>query len=257
MLHLSTGSKANRSFNYANLFFFPKDSSNSPLKQRPITVSNTDNRVLANVIRRTITPAVCAILNKTQKAFIPGSSIDDNINYFNKLFYQRLHNGNDYHLLLHDFEKAYDSISRSYLMALLQKIGIPDWILLVIRTFFRQNIAFPILKSPHDVKITMTNGLKQGCPLSPLFFIIALDPLLEQLRRSDVCDERAFCDDLGIGSTTLADIAQTIPLIEKFNQASGARTNNRKVFLVSSRSVQPTELKEAGFPKRWIHDSSH
>ena len=28
LLHLSTGSKANRSFNYANLFFFPKDSSN-------------------------------------------------------------------------------------------------------------------------------------------------------------------------------------------------------------------------------------
>jgi hypothetical protein len=56
MLVLASGKRTNRSFNFTNLFFFPKDSSNLPNHLRPISVSNTDNRLMANVIRKLITP---------------------------------------------------------------------------------------------------------------------------------------------------------------------------------------------------------
>ena len=98
ILHLSSSKKANRSFNFSNLFFFPKDSTNTLPRLRPISVGNTDNRLVANVIRRSISPAVCKILTKTQKAFVPGASIDDNILHFNEQFYGRLKKGEDYHI---------------------------------------------------------------------------------------------------------------------------------------------------------------
>ena len=70
--HLSANNKPNKSFNYANLFFLPKDDSHLPHAVRPITVVNTDNRLMANVVRMGITPALLTILHKAQKAFVPG-----------------------------------------------------------------------------------------------------------------------------------------------------------------------------------------
>jgi hypothetical protein len=97
----------------------------------------------------------------------------------------------------------------------------------------------------------MRNGLKQGCPLSPILFNLALDPLLTQLRSAGLAEERAYCDDIAIGSTRLSKIAETLPYIDHFNQASGAQTNLEKVALVSTRLVDPLELEDAGFTDAW------
>jgi hypothetical protein len=169
ILSLAAGRRANKSFNYSSLFFFPKDSSNLPSHLRPISVSNTDNRLIANVIRKAIAPAITDILDPAQKAFIAEASIDDNIAFFNQLFADnQADDRKNTFAFFHDFKKAYDSISREYIMTLLQQIGMPDWVLRLIAVLFVDNVAFPIVGSAHDTTIIMNNGLKQGCPLSPL-----------------------------------------------------------------------------------------
>ena len=57
ILLLSTGRQPNRSFNYTNLFLFLKDNSHKANRTRQISVSNTDNRIVANVVRKLISPA--------------------------------------------------------------------------------------------------------------------------------------------------------------------------------------------------------
>ena len=254
ILHLSSTKKANRSFNYANLFFFPKDSSNTLPKLRPISVGNTDNRLIANVLRRCISPALCAILTDTQKAFVPGATIDDNILHFNDNFYGNLREGKDYHILLHDYQKAYDSVSRDYLFALLERIGLPQWVVNILHVRFTNNKAFPILKTTHGVKLGMGNGLKQGCPLSPLLFNLALDPLLARLRKAALSDERAYCDDLALGSSQLDSIAQTLPLIDAFNEVSGGVSNLNKIYTRYS-NLRKFELKKIAslFNQTWVN----
>ena len=79
-------SKVNRSFNYTNLFFFPKDESGRTDRTRPISVSNTDNRIVANAIRKLISPSLENILEKSQTAFMPGKLIEDPIHAFNEKF---------------------------------------------------------------------------------------------------------------------------------------------------------------------------
>jgi hypothetical protein len=192
------------------MFFFPKDLSYTAARTRPIAVSNTDNRIIANVVRRAITPAILSILSPNQTAFNPQTSIDDNIYYLNHAFYSALEEGKQYKVLFHDFKGAYDSVSRRYLFALLHRIGIPAFFLSLIEVLFQKNVAFPIMRDRHNVKITMNNGLKQGCPLSPIFFLLVLDPLITHLD-SLQGDARAFCDDVAIGFTDLPTI---LPLPE-------------------------------------------
>ena len=74
-LHVAWCHRANKSFNYTNIFFFPKDSTFTPGRQRPISVGNTDNRIIASVTRKKITPAILDILSRGQTAFNPSRTI--------------------------------------------------------------------------------------------------------------------------------------------------------------------------------------
>jgi hypothetical protein len=50
----------------------------------------------------------------------PGAPIDENVAFFNERFYAAAESNQNYHLLLHDFEKAFDRTSRHYLLPLLR-----------------------------------------------------------------------------------------------------------------------------------------
>ena len=132
ILHLSLGKKANRSFNFSNLHFFPKDSTNLPSCLRPISVGNTDNRLIANILRACIAPSILGILDPGQHAFVPGVSIDDNIRALNAFFNRPPTEGLDGGSLFHDFKKAYDSTSRAYLLNILKRIGMPMWVISLV-----------------------------------------------------------------------------------------------------------------------------
>ena len=213
----------NRSFNFVNMFFFPKDNSNTPPNLRPIAVSNTDNRLIASILHTLISPAILKLLDPAQLAR-PGAPIDENVAFFKERFYAAVESKQDYHLLLHDFEKAFDRTSRHHLLALLRHIGAPSWVINLLVTLFENVVALPILAGPHSTRIQMTNGLKQGCPLSPLLFCLALDPLISAIAKCHI-DVRAYVDDIACGSPAIAPLALALPHFDRFNAASGSATS--------------------------------
>ena len=70
-----------------------------------------------------------------------------------------------------------------FVLSLLHRIGTPTWTIYIFSALYANVVAFPILKNKHDVTIGMENGLRQGCPLSPLLFNLSIDPLLTNLSR--------------------------------------------------------------------------
>ena len=237
---LSKGGRRNKTLNYTNIFFFPKDNTSRAEKTRPISVSNTDNRIIANVVRRVITPAIVDILDTSQSAFMPGRRIEDNIEAFNMAFYTALENNETYSILFHDFSKAYDSMSRDYLFTLLRQIDIPAHLITLIEALYEDVIAHPILTDPHSITIAMPNGLKQGCPLSPILFNLALDPLLTRLAELDTADRQGYCDDIGIGSSEwLITFPNALDMISEFNTATNMTSNMLKTFIITTETSPP------------------
>ena len=245
---LAKGGRPNRTFNYSNLFFFPKDSSMTTSKLRPISVGNCDNRLLSSLLNKLITPSLLKLINPAQVAFRPGQQIDACFSFFNERFHGMLENNRPYHILFHDFEKAYDRLSREYLSALLAKIGAPPWVRLMINSLLSNITASPILHSPHPTVIRMLNGLKQGCPLSPILFNLALDPLLTSLPAE--LDTRAYADDVACGSTSFKTIRQALSLFDRFSTASGLSTSHAKTGMVSTTLRQQADLARL-LPLNW------
>ena len=79
-----------------------------------------------------------------------------------------------------DMEAAFPSISHQYLWHVLDKMGLPpNWIRAL--TFFYQDSSHFL--QHEGSKIFMFNvqsGVRQGCPLSPVLFALALDPFIRK-----------------------------------------------------------------------------
>ena len=61
-------------FNHGFLFLLPKKDTGLVSDTRPISVTNTDNRLLASTVARAIMPAVTALLDPAQRGFLAGIS---------------------------------------------------------------------------------------------------------------------------------------------------------------------------------------
>ena len=236
--------------NFSNLFFIPKAATPTADTVRPISVSNTDTRLIANITRDVITVPINQMISKLQGAFRKDTSIDDNIISMNTHFYTTSPSHPQKLMFVHDFQKAYDSISRLYLLELMYRVGFPQSTMNVIIALFENNVGIPMLADAHGTKVQMKNGLRQGCPLSPILFNLAMDPLLSKLELlPERFLSRAYCDDLAFcfAASDWPLLIEALREIETFNAASGSKSNVKKTVILSSTD---SDLPDC-LPQEW------
>ena len=124
-----------------------------------------------------------------------------------------------------------------------------SWVINLLVTLFENAVALPILAGHHNTRIQMTNGLKQGCPLSPLLFCLALDPLISAITKCHI-DVRAYVDDIACGSPAIAPFALALPHFDRFNAASGSATSHTKSGLIATGSLDQAQLS-LDLPPNW------
>src|SRR6056300_707962 len=268
--HIMEGGDPGQDFNISDIFFLFKDGSHKPKRTRPISASNTNNRIIANVVRKKLEAPIHEILEKTQSGFVRTSSIEENVRFFNQKFYSSLYTrfspehpmpgvryrykskGRtkwwtaddappvegppvDYHSVFIDFATAFPSTSRKFVIALLRHVGVPEKYVSLVHALFFNNCAVPAVGAKTDVRIPMVDGLKQGCPLSPLFFILCLDPLMYHLAQLPDVDERAFADDVALGSHEFDSFYPAFCAIDAWSAVSGCKVNVEKTKVVSTQ----------------------
>ena len=259
---LAAGGAPKNDFNDSTLFFLPKDGTGLPPAHRPIAASNTDNRIIANVVRRKLESAVYSILDRSQTGFVRGRKIEEHIHFFNRKFYNALYSryrddlpapgldypddastnvpregGTDYYILFLDFAKAYDSVSRRFLFCLLEHVGIPGYYLNIIRALFHDVKAWPSLPGKANMHIRMPDGLKQGCPLSCLLFILAIDPLVSVLGRVPNTDPADFADDVAVGTVDPVNLVPALLHVDAWSRVSRCKPNVKKTKLLSTSAA--------------------
>ena len=100
---------------------------------------------------------------------------------------------------------------RLHLFALLEHIGLPLPYLTAIRKLYHNNQHHVLVKGQLFPSITIHSGVRQGCPLSPTLFALAIDPLLYSIETSlPSLTIRAFADDTAV---VVSDYVVSIPVL--------------------------------------------
>ena len=94
--------------------------------------------------------------------------------------------------------------------------------------------------SPTDF-ITSRTEVQQGCPISPLLFLIVFDLLLVSLNKNYPLEKLSnFMDNLGLLLKKADTINLLTPTFQKYEKATGALLNYSKCFVLTTQMYKPS-----------------
>jgi hypothetical protein len=96
-----------------------------PSNYRPITLLNSDYKILAKAMANRVAPALADVVHPTQTAFVPGRWIGENILAHLDELDVLSSTPAPSALVFTDFSKAYDTLDRGWLRRCLTTLGLP------------------------------------------------------------------------------------------------------------------------------------
>ena len=135
-----------------------------------------------------------------------------------------------------DATKAFDKVSFTKLFALLLKRDIPAIILRVVLDLYTRQSVAASWNGCTSNPFSVTNGVRQGGVLSPIFFNVYMDELIDKLKMNDVGRHigrqftGAFCyaDDLTLLSPTIRGLQKMLNVCDDFANEYSVKFNARK-----------------------------
>lgn len=213
---------------------------------RPLTMLNTLYKLLTKLLANRLKVVLPQLISPQQTGFVPGRNILDNIAlaWMTKDFIN--HNKIPALFLQIDFEKAFDRIEHSYLWAVLEKLGLGGKFLELTKALATDASSKAHVNGLFTDDIQVTRGVRQGCPLSPLIFALATQPLMDhlqhlldtqlegiQISETLTVSYRLFADDLGIFiPATQTAFQQILAALATYETASGSKINLRKTTII-------------------------
>lgn len=93
------------------------------------------------------------------------------------MLHEATQSGEEYVLLKLDVIKAFDRLEWGFLLAVLDKCGLSGMLSNFIKAGFANASSKIMLNGRPTESVRLSRSVRQGCPLSPLLFIIAFDAL--------------------------------------------------------------------------------
>ena len=232
-----------------------------PSNYRPITVLNTDYRVLAKLLANRCMLHIPRLISREQCAFLKGRNIGDSIMLLQLLPHQlaaQKHKGALVAFL--DFKKAYDSVNREFLRHVMLAMGVGDrfvrWVMLLLSS---DTTACAVLNGFKSDKMRFEAGVRQGCPLAPLLYLFVGEALLRFMKaQPDLgivvagsrCMAAQYADDVDPVLKGAEQVPVLVSTMDIFAQASNQHLNvaKSKLLPVGDPPVLPLPAVIAGIP---------
>ncbi|WVZ55170.1 hypothetical protein U9M48_005869 [Paspalum notatum var. saurae] len=167
-----------------------------------------------------------------------------------------------------DIAKAFDSVRRDYLLEVLQRMGFGvrwrAWVSILLKSA----TSSVLLNGVRGNSFQHGRGLRQGDPLSPLLFILAIDPLQKMF---NFASQQGILSPIGhraarlrvslyADDAALDEVQAAQQILAVFSEASGLTTNINKcaVYPICCESVslddimQPFPCQIKSFPCTYI-----
>lgn len=153
---------------------------------RPVSLLNTDVKILAKVLALRLEHVTPTIISPDQTGFIKKRFSFSNVRrLFNILYGPAPPDSTNTEVILSlDAEKAFDRVEWDYLFETLKRFCFGPKFITWIKVLYSFPVAAVRTNNNLSTYFELHRGTRQGCPLSPLLFALAIEPLALALRQN-------------------------------------------------------------------------
>jgi hypothetical protein len=234
-----------------------------PRNWRPISLTS----VLYRVIMARVTTCLfhlhekVGLVSPNQKGFVPGTpGCLEHALRANSILLDAVRSKRSLFVLTVDLKDAFGSIPHELIRSILAKINLPRSLVSFIGDLY-ENTSTKISKGGElTSEIEILKGVRQGCPLSPLIFDLAIDAAIRRLAErnkedgywrligdENVCEVvQAYADDLILFSESREGMEKIIEALSEFLTYARIQVNPAKceAFYIAGRGAEEEDPPE-------------
>ena len=206
---------------------------------RPISLLNVDFKLLSKLLALRLDSILPSVISSDQTGFIRNRHSFSNLRRLFNTIYNVSTSKTQEALISLDAEKAFDRVEWNYLFFTLEKFGFGNQFISWVKLLYASPQASIRTNDVQSDYFHLHRSTRQGCPLSPLLFAIAIEPLAIKLhshpnisgilRNNMELKVSLYADDLLLYVSDLPiSVPAVLTTLKAFGQISGYKLNLNK-----------------------------
>jgi hypothetical protein len=203
---------------------------------RPLQLLDYDYRLLAKVLANRLLQVAGDVIDPAQCAFLQQRQIGDSVRLLQMLPALLAAENNTAIAAFIDFRKAYDTVSREFLCAAADTLGVGSGFVRWMKVLLTDTRSCAVVNGFQSAFYVCEGGVRQGCPLAPLMYLFAGQALLCHLRKRgvgiDLAGERfvatQYADDVEPLLPDDNSVSAFVRAMEVYGDATGQRMQPAK-----------------------------
>lgn len=243
-----------------SVFYKKKGDRKSLRNYRPISLLQVDYKILARVMANRFKHVLPNIISEDQTCCILGRDISNNIANVRDVIDLVEQDNLEGYIVKIDQEKAFDRVSHVYLLEVLRKFGFGDRFVKWIEIFYNGISSAVKCNGFLSKYFYVQNGIRQGCPISALLYVLAAEPLHSRIMQNDniqgICIPNSskkgliyqHADDTTLSVSNKKSISESFIEFDLYSKASGAKINKQKseILCIGKGVLSDNEKEEYG-----------
>ncbi|KAK3571740.1 hypothetical protein QTP86_018731, partial [Hemibagrus guttatus] len=202
---------------------------------RGITLLSLPGKVYSRVLERRVRPLVEPRIQEEQCGFRLSHGTLDQLYTLHRVLEGSWEFAQPVHMCFVDLEKAFDHVPRGILGEVLWEYGVHGPLLRAVWSLYNRSRSLLRIASCKSDLFPVHVGLRQGCPLSPVLFIVFMDRIsrrsqgLEGVRFGDHrISSLIFADDVVLLASSSLDLQHALGRFAAECEAAGMRVSTSK-----------------------------
>ena len=210
---------------------------------RPLSLTNTDYKIYSKILAQRLQQVLTKLIHTDQVGYIAGRSINDHIRMIDDIILTAKIENLPGLIISLDYQKAFDTVSKASILTTLKRFNFGEQFIRFVSTLINNTEASVKNANWHTAFFTTDRGVRQGCCLSPLLFILVVELLALKIRANnniegllndtsvELTNETKllqYADDVSLFFKSKASLIEVLKEIESFKHFSGLTLNKTK-----------------------------